>query len=171
VSGLSLPQTLLDLIDDSGNSVATTSDGAVDVGDDDVRFVVRQDAGNLSVEKVQRGVRERVVLRTPHVEAVWRFLTIIFGSELRSRAGWPVLQVVQGADRLPPDCEIDKTGPRRYQLRWGAGGRPNEADQLIEVDAVDLAWTLGHPLDVVVESFRHIDGSPAFPQRREPQGA
>lgn len=168
MSDLNLPEAVLGLVAASGSRVVSTADGVVDVGDAEIRFVVHEDAEIYSVEKVQRGVLERVVLRTPHADVLWRFFTITFGGELRSRAGWPPLRLATGGTaRLPHDCELERIGPRRFRLRWSGDGRPGEADELIEIDAIDLAWTLGQSLENIAESFRHRDGFPAFPQQAE----
>ena len=79
-------------------------------------------------------------------------------SESRSREGRPALQLAPDGAGLPPGSTIEKTGPRRFRLRWVDEGRPREADELIEVDAVDLAWALTLPLPALVASFRAPDG-------------
>lgn len=159
MTDVTLPDTVVDLVAAAGAGVTPAAGGGTEVGDSEVRFLVLCASGTYTVERVQRGVRERVVLRTSEPAAVWRFLVLTFGSELRSREGRPALRLAPDGAPLPPGHAIEKTGPRRFRLRWEDGGRPCEADELIEVDAVDLAWAVTSTLPDLVESFRAPDGT------------
>lgn len=158
---IDLPPSVLALASESGADVRPTPDGAgLDVGDSETSHVVRRGGGVYQVEEVQRGTVKRVVLRTSEEAAVVRFLALTLADRWRSVHGRAPLPPVR--PDLPAGAVVDKSGPRRYRLRWLDDGVERHAEEMVEYRATDLAHSLAFPLDVVVQAVRDVSGRPVF---------
>lgn len=156
--------SVADFMAESGRPI-TASDrtGSFGVHSSQVDLVVREDGGTWTVEMIERGASNGLLLVTSDVEVLRLFLVLWAGPTWRSKHGLPFLPTTHATPSNGYSVEEDpegESGVRGPDGQWIACG-------MFEGIAHELAVAVGHPVDDVIASYKDRNGSPVFtPARR-----
>lgn len=132
--------------------------GELRVGRSEVELVVTDDGGTWTAELFERGASNGVRLVTADEGVLQRYLLLWAAGSWRSAHG---LGFLQTQDAPPADgCTVVEDRERVFGVQGPDGTWL--AREMLDVDAHELAASIGYPLDDVLAAYRHRTGAPVF---------
>jgi len=160
-----LDPRVADLVRDAGQRVRE-HEGGFTISTSDVRKVVTDVEGTLSVEAIERGVSNGFDLLTQSDDVLQRYVVTWVLNGWRSEQGLgflptagtrqaPGYVVVDDGDAVTPDNQIRRLSDGVIVAR-----------RMADVDAEALVVALPHSLDDVLAAARDRDGAPVWAKAR-----
>lgn len=154
-----IEQAVVDFVTEAGKRVEEPAvPGELRVGGAQVDLVVREDGRTWTAELFERGASNGVRLVTSDEGVLQRYLLLWAGGSWRSAHG---LGFLQTQDTPPAEgCTVVEESPGVFGVQGSDGTWL--ARELLDVDARELATSIGYPLDDVLAAYRHRTGAPVF---------
>lgn len=154
-----IEQAVADFVTEAGHRVKEPGGaGDLRIGGSQVDLVVREDGDAWTAEVFERGASNGVQLVTSDEGVLQRYLLLWAAGSWRSAHG---LGFLQPQDAPPADgCTVVEERERVFGVQGPDGTWL--AREMVDVDARELAASIGHPLDDVLAAYRHRTGAPVF---------
>lgn len=131
--------------------------GLIEVGNDQHSYIVlRDDAGSVRLDTVDRGVRGTIGQFSDQ-GAAYAYLVLILAEAMRTRQGWPPIP----HRRLASRAEL-ADGADHRRLTWPGGWADLAPGWLGEQHAHRFSWAAQVRPAEIVDSYGHRNGEPLF---------